>query len=497
MSISSSTLRIGGLASGMDTDTMVKQLMAAQRIPLDKLNQNKQVLEWQRDSYREVNSKLVDFRNNKLSNYRLEGSLNSYKSTVTGNTGAVSATATSSANGVSMSVVVKQLATKTGVQGDELTATNGKAVTSSTTLSQLTNGTSGSYTLSINGRDFTFSGSDTISSVVNKINSDKEAKASAIFDEVSGKVSITAKDYGGAFTLDSTTSTLSSLLNLGTVQAGKQAQIEVDGKAMGPYDSNSITINGVKLTLLEKSDSTNPSKITTQTDPDKMVSTIKEFVQSYNDLIDLMNTKVNETRYRDYAPLTDDQKKDLNEDDIKAWTEKSKSGLLKNDSNLKTALSQMRSIITDALGSSTTLGLVDVGITTGQYYERGKLYLDENKLKTAITSDPQGVKDLFQKPASETTKGGLFTRLYSSYDDVLENISKKAGTSKNSTSLTSTYNADSIMGKQLADYKTRISDMTTRLNDMENRYYKQFTAMEKSLSKLNNQSTSITNMFSS
>ena len=54
--------RISGLASGMDIDTIVKNLMNAERMPLDKLKQNKQTLEWQRDDYRAMNTLLLDFR---------------------------------------------------------------------------------------------------------------------------------------------------------------------------------------------------------------------------------------------------------------------------------------------------------------------------------------------------------------------------------------------------------------------------------------------------
>ena len=55
-------MRIGGLASGMDIDSIVADLMKAERMPLDKLKQKKQVLEWQRDDYRSMNTLLLDFR---------------------------------------------------------------------------------------------------------------------------------------------------------------------------------------------------------------------------------------------------------------------------------------------------------------------------------------------------------------------------------------------------------------------------------------------------
>ena len=53
--------RIGGLASGMDIDSMVEKLMQAEKAPLNKLYQKKQTHEWQRDAYRDVNKKLNAF----------------------------------------------------------------------------------------------------------------------------------------------------------------------------------------------------------------------------------------------------------------------------------------------------------------------------------------------------------------------------------------------------------------------------------------------------
>ncbi len=55
-------IRLSGLASGIDTETMIKQLMQAERAPVDRLSQKKQTLTWQRDAYREMNRALLDFR---------------------------------------------------------------------------------------------------------------------------------------------------------------------------------------------------------------------------------------------------------------------------------------------------------------------------------------------------------------------------------------------------------------------------------------------------
>lgn len=125
--------RINGF-SGMDIESMVKSMMATKRVPLDKLNQEKQLLQWQRESYRELSSKLYDFRTNKLiTKYGNSTALNANKATVTGNTDAVKATATATANGVEMKVSVTQLAKS----ATKSTPSLGQGVSSSTSLAAL------------------------------------------------------------------------------------------------------------------------------------------------------------------------------------------------------------------------------------------------------------------------------------------------------------------------------------------------------------------------
>ena len=72
--------------------------------------------------------------------------------------------------------------------------------------------------------------------------------------------------------------------------------------------------------------------MTSTTNVDEMMTKIKEFVTTYNGLIKDFTDQTKESKYRDYAPLTDEQKKDMSENEVKLWEEKAKSGLLRNDS---------------------------------------------------------------------------------------------------------------------------------------------------------------------
>ncbi|RWR13577.1 flagellar filament capping protein FliD [Siminovitchia fortis] len=102
-------MRIGGLASGMDIDQIVKDMMKAKRMPLDKMKQQKQILEWKRDDYRSINTMLLGFRD-RLAQLKLTSN---YRARMAASTdeAKVSATVTSGAAQASYSISeIKQLA---------------------------------------------------------------------------------------------------------------------------------------------------------------------------------------------------------------------------------------------------------------------------------------------------------------------------------------------------------------------------------------------------
>lgn len=344
--------RINGF-SGMDIDSMVKSMMAVKRAPLDKLYQQKEILNWTRDSYREISSKLYDFRVNKLSDkYNLSSALNSNKAIVTGNTGAVKAESTATANGIDMDVTVKQLATSTTLE------TNGVGLnkTGKTTLAELATGKAFSdltdaekekdYTININGVSFSslndatkslFTGATSISTLVSTINADSKAGVIASFDEITGKLVIRSKTSGapsndptsvdGKIVLGSDNTILSDVFkgikqytnqdgSLSDTKPGQDAVISINGSNDIKQKSNTFTINGVQLTLLAETGTNGTSKISNQSDPDNSIKTIKSFIEDYNSLLGLFNKKVNEAKYSDFTPLTDEQKKEMKESEI-------------------------------------------------------------------------------------------------------------------------------------------------------------------------------------
>ncbi|WP_141604107.1 flagellar filament capping protein FliD [Terrilactibacillus laevilacticus] len=105
----SSTMRIGGLASGMDIDSIVNKLMTAESVPLDKMKQKLQYFEWQRDDYRSMNSLLNDLKTSNF-NMKLQGTFLTKKTSSTDDN-KVTATASSSAGNASYTLKNVNLAT--------------------------------------------------------------------------------------------------------------------------------------------------------------------------------------------------------------------------------------------------------------------------------------------------------------------------------------------------------------------------------------------------
>ncbi|WP_422658577.1 flagellar filament capping protein FliD [Paenibacillus sp. EC2-1] len=485
--------RISGLASGMDIDSMVKKLMQAESKPLDKLNQQKQLLEWKRENYRETSTKLVSFLQDKLSKLSLSSSIGAQKATVTGNTDAVSATASATASGT-MEITVKNLATASRMVTADTTTFD---MDSSTLLSNMNpKMIAGDY--EIGGTTIKVTAEDTIESFVQKINSSKDAGVTAIYDKKSG-LSLTSKttgetninihpDVASAFKLQS--------------KPGSDATLTVNGLTI-TKPSNSFDINGVSITLKQPTPTDGvATRIEVTKDTDKLVESVQSFVDAYNDVLGLLNSKVSEERYKKYTPLSTEERAAMSDEEAKLWNSKAKSGMLKNDSILQETISEMRTAMLQGVDigrdSGKPLMLSELGITTGTYDTKGKLILDQDKLRKALEADPDIVNNFFGKQDSSTAltnkytqQDGVFAKLKKITNTSLQKMADTAGTSKVSSDLAASFLGTSFMGEQLSVLDRRISDMTSRLNRIETNYFKKFTAMETAINRYSSASSSL------
>lgn len=94
------------------------------------------------------------------------------------------------------------------------------------------------------------------------------------------------------------------------------------------YKINNIQFNFKQVTAGEET-------VTVGNNTNAAFDSIVKFVNKYNEMIEKINGKLDEKRYRDYQPLSDDEKEVMEEKQIELWEEKAKSGLIRNDSTIQ------------------------------------------------------------------------------------------------------------------------------------------------------------------
>jgi flagellar hook-associated protein 2 len=245
---------------------------------------------------------------------------------------------------------------------------------------------------------------------------------------------------------------------------------------------------GVNYTL--KNNTTKDETVTVTRDMDTEVNNIKDFVSKYNDMLDKLNKAVSEPVYKTYQPLTDDQRTSMSATQITQWETKAKSGLFHNDSTLRELINNMRNHTTSNVDNGSKYNsLSSIGISSQNYLDKGKLYIDETKLRAALQAEPDAVKNLFSQAPTNATSGqnGLVTRLYDDFQNTFTKIRDKAGSTGNATA------DQSVIGKSLIQTSTSIITEQVRLNKKQTQYYAQFTAMETAMKKYQSQSAWLSN----
>lgn len=223
-------------------------------------------------------------------------------------------------------------------------------------------------------------------------------------------------------------------------------------------------------------------------------------VDSFNEILELVNKECKTKPDRDYFPLTDQQKEDLSEKEIERWEEKAKEGLLFADTDLRLMADNLRAVINS--GDRSALSRIGISVSSS-YSDNGKLVLDEEAFKTALQSNPDEVMDLLNRKASTDANGnkvqaGLLTNI--------KNVMDKYGSMTGATKgilverAGSIYAPTSVLSNSLQKQLDEIDDYLDRLADKleteTDRYISQFTQLETLISQMNNQSGYLQSMFS-
>ena len=405
---------------------------------------------------------------------------------------------------------------------------NGSDTAISLTLKDSTDANANSYTVTLTYDDI-IQNKKTLSDLASTINN-SGANIQAGFDTANGSFSLYNKTSGekniiGITAGNSDTATLLNHLHLASYNAqdntlgselsftnghaveaakGTNAQATIDGKTYD-LETNKITVAGVTYNFNNVSEAGKTTTVNVSQDTDKIVDNVKKFVDMYNTLLDSLNDKLSEEKYSDYKPLTKEQEAEMSEEQIKKWNEKAKSGLLYHNNEVRSLVSDMREAIytpVDAVDSKYN-SLSAIGITTTT--TKGHITLDEDKLRKALTEDPDCVYQLFASDqdssyiagSTNTNKltayekkddyknTGIANRLYNAMTENMSIFEDYAGTSKATDD-------QSYLGKLITNMQTKMTNFQTLMKSYENKLYDKYDAMEVALSKLGAQLSYIT-----
>ncbi len=269
------------------------------------------------------------------------------------------------------------------------------------------------------------------------------------------------------------------------VIAAEDSEIELNGATL-TGSSTTMEVNGLTLNLTGTT--TEAVTLSVSNDTQGVYDMIKEFVNQYNSILADLNKYYNASSARGYDPLTDEQKDSMSDSEIEKWETKIKDSLLRRDTTLEGLISTMRSTMTATsitASNGKTYSLANLGITTGKdYKEYGLLHIKGDEDDTDYADSTNTLMELLNEDPSVVTEvlSGITTKLYN-------NLQKKMSSTSLSSALTF-YN-DKEINKQLSQYDKDIAKWESKLADMEDRYYKQFTAMEKALASLQSQQSSL------
>lgn len=438
-------LSFSGLASGLDTSSIVQALLSAERLPITHLTNQQEKLIGQQTELQTIQAKLQQLTFSAFE-FTLPSLFEGVQSVTSSEPARVGAAITSGAGVGGYEVEVTQLANS---------AQRAFAFTSP----------AAEDTIAIDGREYTLAAGATAKELASKINSDGKG---TVFAAVQGEGTIvlssrTTGATGGEFIkVADAGGTL--LEKAGSAKEGKNAEYSIDGVS-GTSTSNVLTeaIPGVSLTLSALTTATGPVTIAVQP-PSPNVKAIEaqleSFVKLYNETVEEIETQLTT------KPVATPKS-----------TEELATGSLFGDATLNNLLFQVRQTMYETIeglpvemSSPVALG-VSTGAATGgkasQSSLAGVLKLDPTKLAAAVQANPEGAKTMMQKWAK-------------SFTSAVDAVAAPGG------SLEIRINGDS---EQIREMKTRIASMNEILTVRQKALEQTYARLETVISRNSSQSS--------
>ena len=397
------------------------------------------------------------------------------------------------------------------------------------------------YALEINGVKIGEYSVDTaLETIMNDINKNEKAGVKVSYSTTSNQFVFTSKHggAGGQIAINNDNSDNLAAKLFGTVTYKDGDVTEVRGTTVSGYSGTEFSviqgqdakmeayINGVKTTLTSGTNTFNIDGFTVtangvfeaanenervtfdaKVDADKIVDAVKSFVEDYNKVLAEINEQytTQPDHDNDYKPLTDDQKADMTEKQIEEYEAKAKQGLLFGDSDLGNLSNSLRFVF-----SNSNLDKIGVSVSTS-YSDKGKITLDETKLRSALASDLDAVVEAFTAPleqkkvtnadgttswVDDTSSGGAMSRLKIQLDKYAATtgatkgiLIEKAGSQYSPMAL-----LQNTLQDKIDNYDDVIDSLTDKLNDKIDFYTSKFSKLETLIAQMNSQSSYLSSL---
>ncbi len=472
-------ITFSGLATGLDTDSIVKEIMALERAPLDRIEKQKEAEAERLKAFKQFSEKLADLKS-AVGDMSLTSQIR--KSSVSlSNEGNITATTNGSALGT-YSIAVAQLAQQ------QKTTTNG--------FSSMTESVLGTGTLNVNGTEIVVDESNNslsgILEAINAVSGDTGVSASIINDGSTADnyhLVFTGKDSSTSFTVDSTLVAEDSTeiqLNPTNVTEAQQAVAFIDGiKVVSDSNTISSAINGVSIDLDAVSSMSyagteeagvpswewaDPPQYQTTTmtisaDTESLKEKLTAFVTAYNGIVEWINDGYEEFGGSSQIVKTGDDDRE----------EAVLSPLLRGDSTVYNIKRQLQSALSDVVNNSGKFGILsEIGIVTNK---NGTLTQNNTKIDAALEKN---YDDMVYLLSGDDLQPGAMKKFNSLLLDMTSGTKGMYATQKNAYQ-----NAIGKFDSQIDQIKLRLAKRETTLRN-------QFNAMEQLVSSLNAQGDFLT-----
>jgi flagellar hook-associated protein 2 len=457
---------VGGLATGLDTNTIITQLLAIDRQP-ETLIQNNQAIETARQQALQAIQTQLKSLQTAGAALRDPTVWGDTQSVTSNNTAAVTAVRTGGAAAGGFQIGISQLA-----QADQMTQQSSLTAASAADVLHVQVGTGTALNVSI-------AAGDTISTIASKINGSSNSQVYA--SVVNNQLVLSGKVTGAANTIAVTSDgSLASDLGMSETLTAKDAKFTLNGTDY-TRASNIVSdaMAGVTLTLNGTTSSDATLVVSTPApNSTNITNALQSFVTTYNQTVDLISGYVNQAKVANPQSAADRQ-----------------AGMLQGDPQLLSILSKLRQSMSQIQSSNPSdmdyLG--DVGLSTGkavgtgtisQDSLEGKLSLDTDQLTSALASNFSAVKALFTNATGTTSTEGLTQRL----DDIINPVANATG------SLASRITSEQSL---ISSYTSQIAAIEQRVTLHETALRAQFTAMETAVSQMQSTSSSLSGQISS